>query len=394
MSAPRARLASTLLATAIGLAAGTATAVDGVTEINDTSITAAGGYPFAIGASGSYVITSNLAPPVASGALVVAAANVEIDLNGFSILGSGGGAGAGIDATGFTGLTVRDGMISGMGGPGITGATEAKFLNLHVTGNGASGIVAAYCVVVESTITTNVGSGVMAAHCKIENNVIRDNGDSGIDGLENVIVHNDILGNGVGSGIGGGILCFEGCTIHENVLRRNFGFGVSDTPGAPPGPVPAPPGIPFLPMPPAGPAPSVITKNLIDGCPSGIGIYTNISDLISENTVTNHFADGIVCGASCTVLGNQVHNNNLPGTSNGGMTVGPGSTVNDNSISFNTGIGLVLSPTASYASNTLTGNTSPLQDMSLTVPPAGAPHPSSGFFNSCGGGPAPNARCP
>src|SRR4029450_8007901 len=48
-----------------------AAAVDGVNEINQPSILAAGGFPYTIPAPGSYVLTGDLTPPPGAGALVL-----------------------------------------------------------------------------------------------------------------------------------------------------------------------------------------------------------------------------------------------------------------------------------------------------------------------------------
>jgi hypothetical protein len=201
-----------------------------------------------------------------------------------------------------------------------------------------------------------------------------------------VIVHNVITNNGFALG-GGGVLSFMGSTIQENQITENLAFGVSDTPGSPPAPVFAPPVVPFPPGPPPGISPNVVMKNVINGSPGGIGVYLFAGGVVSDNNVTNHFLDGIVCGGGCTVRGNTVANNNIGG-SNGGITIGPGSTVNDNSIGFNTGIGAVLDVTAGYRDNTFNANT--IQDMSLFVPAAPlAGHPTSGFGNLCTGIPGP-----
>ena len=96
-----------------------ASAVDGVNEINQTSILAGGGFPHTITAPGSYRLTGDLAPPVAIGALVAGADNIEIDLNGFTIVSPGGGGANGIDSAGFTGLVVRRGVVQGFGGAAI-----------------------------------------------------------------------------------------------------------------------------------------------------------------------------------------------------------------------------------------------------------------------------------
>jgi hypothetical protein len=379
------------------LAGGAARAVDGVIEISDAAIIAAGGYPFVIPGPGSYVLTGNLTPPAGTDALMLPVGDVEIDLNGFALIGAGGGVGDGIAAVGVPGLTVKDGTILGFDGAGISAGPELKVFKTRITGNGAGILGGFLCIVVENVISANTGIGLEAQQCKIENNVITGNGDIGLLADKSVIVHNEITGNGFLGPLGGGILSLAN-TIQENVILGNANFGISDTPGAPPGPVPAPPGVPF-PFALPGPPPNNIMKNVIDslGVLASMGIFMAGSALITDNTVTNHDFDGIVCSIACTLRGNQVNANNTSGASNGGVTAGPGSTVNDNSIGFNTGIGLVLDPTAGWANNTLVANT--VQDVSVDVPPTGPPHPTSGFANLCSGavGPVPGpgpGTCP
>lgn len=379
--------------------------VDGVIEINDASVVAAGGYPYIISASGSYVLTGNLTPPTGVSALVINENDVEIDLNGFALIaGLPTAAGVyGVDnASGYWNLSVRNGTIRLFGGAGINSPFNQNGPRVqNVTfRNNEIGIDAVDCVIVESLFYNNTDRGIRANGCKIENNVVRNSEGSGIDARNSVIVHNTIQENGAIDG-GGGILAV-GSTINENVLVGNYGFGVSDTLGAPPGPVPAPPGVPFVP-PVLGPIPSmpsnVITKNVVDGvfAGPGIGIYTNSSALIDDNTVSNWTYDGIVCGIACSLKGNKVHSNNISAGGNGGVTVGHGSTVTANSITHNLGVGLLIAPTANWSNNTLNANT--VQDMSLIAGPGPGAHPTSGLMNLCSGalGPVPGAgpgTCP
>ena len=326
-----------------------AVAVDGVNEINQTSILAAGGFPYTIPAAGSYVITGDLAPPPGIGALVAGADDIEIDLNGFTIVSPPGPAATGIDSAGFTGLVVRRGVVDGFGIAAIIAGSNSKVIETKLTGNGEGVTAASDCLIVMNTITGNSATGVRAQHCKVENNIIASNGGPGIAGGANVIVHNRIGTNG-----GGGILEFGASTIQQNVLNANTGFGISD--GAPPGPAPVPP-------PPAPARTNIIGNTISDtlaGPPvGGRGISFLIPVLVTENTVSGNTANGIWCGAGCVVNGNSVNQNNLgavPGA--GGVTVAAGSTVSGNSISFNTGVGLTLPvpATASYTNNTIVGN--------------------------------------
>ena len=61
-------------------------AVNGVAEINQTSVNAGGGFPVTISQPGSYVLTSDLVVPDANTTGVsIQTADVTLDMNGFSI---------------------------------------------------------------------------------------------------------------------------------------------------------------------------------------------------------------------------------------------------------------------------------------------------------------------
>jgi hypothetical protein len=94
----RARGLLTVAVAAIGFFASLAHAVDGTIEINQASVLAGGvspgdaaGFPATLAAAGSYRLTGNLVLPSSVGirGIEVTAGPVQIDLNGFSILGPG-----------------------------------------------------------------------------------------------------------------------------------------------------------------------------------------------------------------------------------------------------------------------------------------------------------------
>jgi hypothetical protein len=346
-----------------------ARAVDGVIEINDASILAAGGYPAVIATPGSYVLTGNLTPPPGFNAIDVPVADVTIDLNGFQLLGGGGGS-TGINAT-STGLSVRNGTVSGFD-VGIAASASSKVFQVRVFANPTSGISGSGCLILESIVEA-CGAGIGAQRCKIENNVIIGGSGPGITGFGNLILHNQILGN-----LGGGILSFGESNIQENIVNGNATFGISDGIFVPP-PPPPPPAIPR----------TEIRGNTI-GSNGGPGISFITPVLISDNAVSGNLGSGVVCGPTCTLSGNQIDSNNtglIPAS--GGAVVGAGSNVTDNTISFNAGFGLMLPPTAGYSQNTLNAN-GPLDV--INVPPG--PHPTSGFMNLCTGIPGPGPFCP
>ena len=60
-------------------------AVDGVVLINQATVTAAGGFPYLITQPGSYKLSGNLTATANFEAIVIAASNVVLDLNGFTV---------------------------------------------------------------------------------------------------------------------------------------------------------------------------------------------------------------------------------------------------------------------------------------------------------------------
>ena len=106
---------------------GVALAVDGQVAINQARAMAGGvtpadtaGFPITISVPGSYVLTSNLAVPRGLDGIVIAANDVLLDLNGFTIQGGalsfaddGKGIHAPLSGIEYTGLTIRNGTIAG-----------------------------------------------------------------------------------------------------------------------------------------------------------------------------------------------------------------------------------------------------------------------------------------
>ena len=99
-------------------------AVDGVVLINQSTVMAAGGFPYIINQSGSYKLSGNLiVQQTGTSAIMIAASNVTLDLNGFTIQGPPQTCNGsictpvyGIAAPSIqTNITVRNGSIVGFG---------------------------------------------------------------------------------------------------------------------------------------------------------------------------------------------------------------------------------------------------------------------------------------
>lgn len=209
--------------------AGAANASDGLLEINHTCALVgcfagdAAGYPVTLANDGSYQLTSNLEPAGADG-IEIATTSVNVDLNGFAILGPGDcdgttgatvscldNAGTGINAALGIGdsvaAVVHHGTIRGMStGINFFSVTEATLADLTIIESGSIGI--------------SLGSG------RVERVTIKRTGSDGISifglGSEYVVAECDISVNG-GSGISAG-----GGTglVRDSIFLDNGGWGV------------------------------------------------------------------------------------------------------------------------------------------------------------------------
>jgi len=192
MQYPR-RFGIALVASATLLASGAALAVDGVVLIDQNKALAGGvtpgdaaGFPVTITQPGSYRLSGNLTVPDANTtAITIAASNVTIDLNGFSILGpvvctgtssvtscAPAGNGDGIESTIDTttsslraNITVMNGTIKGTGAYGVKldgcqGCTVEKVTASH---NGIIGILIGRGRVSESRAFSNGLRGIQNA---------------------------------------------------------------------------------------------------------------------------------------------------------------------------------------------------------------------------------------
>jgi hypothetical protein len=144
-------------------------AVDGVVLINQSTVMAAGGFPYTISQPGSYKLSGNLVVPnLNTTAIRIATDFVTIDMAGFSIIGpndcSSGtcqsGSGDGIDTLAnhvYFNLTIRNGTIQGMGRSGLYLWGDSMIVEyVHARSNGFDGIFIGRFDLsgVEATLTT------------------------------------------------------------------------------------------------------------------------------------------------------------------------------------------------------------------------------------------------
>ncbi len=223
----------TLLA-ALFAAAFCAYATDGVLEINQVKLDAAGG-TYVISQPGSYRLTSNLTQTNASADVIqVTASNVTIDLNGFSIAGSTTctfvtasssvvcnppGPGVGINFV-VQGLAVngvvRNGSVKRIGSACIKGAHLVEDVLAESCGQGAG--VSADVVRRVQVSFSGVGRAIVADHAI--DSVASGNGGVGIEGST------EVVGCRSENNVGDGIYVSGAGTVRNSSSAGNLGHGI------------------------------------------------------------------------------------------------------------------------------------------------------------------------
>jgi hypothetical protein len=189
------------------------------------------GYPAKLTKPGSYILASNLSPGKDLDGIVVAAPDVSIDLNGFTI--SGGSAGGvdnaryGIQGNGDR-LTVKNGTIGAFKGAGIYAPNRPYLIVEHMRiingrGFGINNSTGNTGRIQNNTIATNLKTGIVCGRsCLIEGNVVSYNG-TGIRAQFSTILGNTITFN-AGYGIETGLTTSAGTYgFGNNVLTNNNG---------------------------------------------------------------------------------------------------------------------------------------------------------------------------
>jgi hypothetical protein len=233
-----------------GSLAGTAAAVDGVIELNQTCALQTGchpqdtpGFPVTIPVGSSYRLTSDLAigdgnanaveaiEPGGAPLIVPSNGTIHLDLNGFSIrcytalLGrcGSGSFGTGVDFGSIRGASVVNGTVRDMGGHGVSLGDGGRAQRLSVIANGAFGVrCVRSCHVSESLIQGNDWGIAVGTHATVIDNLVSDNRDRGIDAsFGSTVARNSVHDNG-----SYGIISNSGATIADNAVSSNGGDGI------------------------------------------------------------------------------------------------------------------------------------------------------------------------
>lgn len=190
-----------------------------------------------IDASGSYRLTGNLTVDQNTTAISVtsAAAAVDLDLNGFAIVGpttctgagtcTPAGNGRGISQVGsLSRLGVTHGVIRGMGLSGLVAGGHAVVKDVETMFNGSVGIgTGSDSEVTGSEVSLNGATGIaVGPNSTVSNCVANHNGSIGIDAADGVVVeHNQAVGN-----VAGGISVGARSVVTGNTSLSNTLFGI------------------------------------------------------------------------------------------------------------------------------------------------------------------------
>ncbi len=272
--------------------------------------------PYTITLPGSYYLAGNLNASGTNGGIVISADNVNLDLNGFALIGNGTGTAIGISAPAARkNLTNRNGAVQNWTGGGVVAllATNSIMEKLNVTGcSGGFG-------------TTGIGIG--------DSSLIKDCVSSSNPGLT----------NGFRAGVGATLI---GCVGSSN---GNVGFSLnnSTTVSACTAYANANYGI------------YLFGDGVIEHCTAShngsSGITGSDGIMVSDCAATSNGAVGIVGG-----IGSVIRNCSVTRNSGTGITTGAGSTVSECSSSSNLGNGIDASNgsavrSCAFRSNSLSG---------------------------------------
>jgi parallel beta-helix repeat protein len=121
-----------------------------------------GKLPFKISASGSYYLTGNLTGAAGADGITIAAADVTLDLEGFTLVGAPTSLSAIEVLDASTNVTVRNGTVRGWPSSGVSmlHAEGALVERIRAIGNGSGIVLGSHSVVRASVAIDNASSGI------------------------------------------------------------------------------------------------------------------------------------------------------------------------------------------------------------------------------------------
>jgi hypothetical protein len=196
--------------------------------------------PYNITQSGSYQLGANLVATNTT-AINISAANVTLDMNGFTISCTACQGVPGIVSSG-TGTTIQNGTVAGFGGTGTGNpygiqfqAAGGRLDHVTVTGNyiGVYGASGADVVVTNSSVVNNTWKGIScpSSQLTVMNTTVSGNGHFGIELASGLITGSTITGNGNSGEFTRGGIIFAGnggmVNVTNNLIANNTFAGIS-----------------------------------------------------------------------------------------------------------------------------------------------------------------------
>lgn len=291
--------------------------------------------PYTITEPGSYVLTSNLTGVAGEHGIIVAASDVAIDLNGFTVRGVEGSRNgitspdADDTSSFFRNLTVRNGAVVGWDGDGVTNRNlnlstfastvirGARYENLDVRDCGADGI-------------TIVGTGPIGQNsatvidCNANNN----------DGYGYIVAVPGVISNCIASGNGvSGYIIGVRTLISESAAIRNSNVGIEAADNC-----------------------TIINCNVVGN--NGGGIFTDQNTLVSDCNVAENQIYGVQLSFNSTIRDCNVIDNSGDGITCLNLGGPSGVAIMNNNSSGNTGWGVSApgAPNIRAYNNTLLNN--------------------------------------
>lgn len=290
---------------------------------------------------GSYYLTGNLNVPSGKSGIMIAASDVTIDLNGYTINGAAGSFfGIQFIATniGYSNITVRNGSIRNCGNTGLnlysTASAGALIENISASNNGSYGIfVPDESRVVNCSAIANTNTGFQIGNSRggvVINCIASNNGGDGFYAVPRTVITNCRARQNTQRGILAGVSAvISGCSVAENT-----GGGIYANSG------------------------SVVRDNAVTGN-GNLGIEVVNDTLVEGNSVSSCTAEGVKASGSCRVFNNhlvnaglnagtyainiagnscRVEGNSISESTRGVRVQGTGSLIVRNSVSLPTGV--------------------------------------------------------
>jgi parallel beta-helix repeat protein len=346
--------------------------------------------PFAISASGSYYLTSNLTQSGSAAGITISADNVTVDLGGFALIGTLSGTAAGITVSGaHKNLQVRNGTIRNWIGGGVAAlsATNSNCRNLRLSDNLDNGLILGAgalvvdCVADTNIIGINVGAGTTVRSCTVTNNLgdgiasaagctitgctaSGNNGNGILTATGNSIIACSAKGNIAGDGIRAG----SQSVVKDCASTQNSGAGITVS------------------------GDRSIVENCSAGGNNGMGIVAvgnGTGTVIRKCSAADNLSDGINAYRNCLIIDNLSTGNGNGAPFAAGIHVTSfGNRIEGNVVSTNdTGIFINESGTANLVfRNTATGNTKQFDILANNKVGIIVSPPNSGVINGRTGG--------